>query len=222
MGILISSVIIILWIVNLFYSLNSVIPDYKNPVFYFHLILQAYLYTGLFITAHDSMHGNVASNKKLNEYAGRLCSFLYAGMSYGKLYVNHRNHHSHPGTLQDPDFYVKNNNFFVWWFVFMKRYVTVIQIIYMAVVFNILKYFFGELQVWSFFVIPVVLSTFQLFYFGTYLPHKTPHEQHMLPFKSRTQKKNHLKAMLTCYFFGYHSEHHGNPGIPWWKLYKLK
>jgi fatty acid desaturase len=27
---------------------------------------------------------------------------------------------------------------------------------------------------------------------------------------------------LTCYFFGYHWEHHEAPGIPWWQLYLTK
>ena len=44
----------------------------------------------------------------------------------------------------------------------------------------------------------------------------------MLPYNSRTEKKNHLYAFVTCYFFGYHSEHHRSPQTPWWKMYSLK
>jgi beta-carotene ketolase (CrtW type) len=40
--------------------------------------------------------------------------------------------------------------------------------------------------------------------------------------RARTQKRNHLKAMLTCYFFGYHHEHHLFPRVPWWQLYQTK
>lgn len=28
-----------------------------------HLVVQAYLFTGLFITAHDAMHGTVSPNR---------------------------------------------------------------------------------------------------------------------------------------------------------------
>jgi beta-carotene ketolase (CrtW type) len=44
----------------------------------------------------------------------------------------------------------------------------------------------------------------------------------MGPHKARTQKKNHFWAMLSCYFFGYHREHHEDPHIAWWQLYKVK
>ncbi|RZL43682.1 MAG: fatty acid desaturase, partial [Pedobacter sp.] len=27
---------------------------------------------------------------------------------------------------------------------------------------------------------------------------------------------------ITCYFFGYHLEHHQKPATPWWQLYKSK
>ncbi|GAB4146279.1 MAG: hypothetical protein Fur0015_12970 [Ignavibacteriales bacterium] len=92
----------------------------------------------------------------------------------------------------------------------------------MAIVFNVLKIWFAEINIWFFLVIPSFLGSLQLFYFGTYLPHKFPHSEQMKPHNARTQKKNHLLAMLSCYFFGYHFEHHENPGIPWWKLYETK
>jgi beta-carotene ketolase (CrtW type) len=44
----------------------------------------------------------------------------------------------------------------------------------------------------------------------------------MRPHNSRTQPNNHLLAMLSCYFFGYHFEHHAYPRTPWWRLYQRK
>lgn len=73
-----------------------------------------------------------------------------------------------------------------------------------------------------FWVVPVFLGTLQLFFFGTYLPHRKPHNENMEPHKARTQRKNHLGAMISCYFFGYHFEHHDTPHQPWWKLYRSK
>jgi len=168
------------------------------------------------------MHGNISINKNINYFAGTVCSFLFAGLSYKKLLRNHWNHHSNPGTKEDPDFYTESRNFFIWWVVFLKRYITVIQLIIMATAFNLLKIFFNESSVWIFFIFTAILSTFQLFFFGTYLPHRKPHTHRMLPHNSRTQKRNHVWAMLTCYFFGYHSEHHSYPKTPWWQMYKLK
>jgi beta-carotene/zeaxanthin 4-ketolase len=28
--------------------------------------------------------------------------------------------------------------------------------------------------------------------------------------------------MTSCYFFGYHWEHHHSPATPWWELWKVK
>lgn len=222
MGILIAFIIIALWSVHLFYILTYVDVNFTSLLFYVHILIQAYLYTGLFITGHDAMHGTVSKNKLINRYAGSIAAFLFAGLSYRKLLKNHFAHHHKPGEDDDPDYSMNSQNFFVWWFLFMKRYLSVIQIITMAVIFNVLKLWFNEMSIWFFWVLPVVLSTFQLFYFGTYKPHRRPHTDDMLPHKARTQIPNHLLAMLSCYFFGYHYEHHENPRIPWWQLYKEK
>ncbi len=222
MGIIISLLIILSWTIHLIYCLLYADVSVENPFMYLHILLQAYLFTGLFITAHDSMHKNISANLPVNKFIGTLCSFLFAALSYKKLFTNHIRHHSSPGTPDDPDFYTGSRSFLKWWFVFLKRYITIRQIIYMAVIFNLLKIFSNELSIWIFFVLPVLLSSFQLFFFGTYLPHRTPHSHDMKPHNSRTQNKNHMWAMISCYFFGYHSEHHHHPHTPWWQLYKFK
>lgn len=222
MGVLIALGIIIIWLSHLTYILTSVSVNFSSPLFYIHLLLQAYLYTGLFITGHDAMHQTVSKNKKLNRAIGTVATFLYAGLSYKKLITNHFKHHRYPGTEEDPDFNIKSQNFFVWWGSFMFRYATIPQLLVMAIAFNILKIWIPEISLWFFWVIPAFLSSLQLFFFGTYLPHRKPHDHEMEPHKARTQKKNHLWAMISCYFFGYHFEHHDAPHTPWWQLYKTK
>jgi len=222
MGIIIAFIIISIWASHLFYSLLYVNVDITNPVFYLHILLQGYLYTGLFITAHDAMHGTVSKNKFINKSIGSISTLLFAGLSYNILIKNHFKHHKNPGEEEDPDFYTKSQNFFIWWGTFLWRYTTITQLIIMAVVFNVLKIWFDEISIIVFWVVPAFLGTFQLFFFGTYLPHKYPHTDKMQPHKARTQKRNHLWAMLSCYFFGYHYEHHESPRTPWWRLYKLK
>lgn len=222
MGILIAAVILIVWGSHLFYSLTYVDVSLSNPFMYLHMLLQGYFYTGLFITGHDAMHMTIARSNKVNRFFGYLSCFLFAGMSYKRLVKNHFMHHKHPGEEKDPDFNTKSQNFFIWWGTFLVRYTTISQLIVMGVLYNVLKLQFSEPAIWAFWVIPAFLGTFQLFYFGTYLPHMRPHEEEMKPHNARSLKKNHLLAMLTCYFFGYHYEHHESPRTPWWQLYKLR
>ncbi len=224
MGIILALSIIVLWAIHLVYMLSYVEFSAGNPWMYLHILIQGYLYTGLFITGHDAMHGSIASNKTLNKMIGALAIFLFAGMSYSRLKKNHMMHHRFPAVKEDPDFYTRSQNFWIWWGVFMWRYLTLSQIIIMAAAYNVFIHLFGlgDLKVLIYWALPAVMGTLQLFYFGVYRPHRRPHEEHMMPYRARTQAKNHLWAMLSCYFFGYHFEHHENPRTPWWKLYTAK
>jgi len=222
MGLLIAFIILLLWAGHLVYSVLFVNVNLLSPFLYLHILIQTFFYTGLFITAHDAMHGTVAKNRKLNDFIGHLATTLFAFLSYKILSKKHYLHHQFPATEDDPDFSPRSNNFLVWWFIFMKNYTTWWQIVLMAVTFNILLIWFSEVQLLAFWVIPAILSTFQLFFFGTYLPHRRPFSEEMKPHNSRSLRKNHLAAMLSCYFFGYHWEHHNSPTTPWWKLYQIK
>ncbi len=222
MGVFIAISVLILWLGHLLYSLFFVQPHFLSPFLYLHVLIQTFFYTGLFITAHDAMHGTVAKNRKLNDFFGYLATTLFAFLSYPILRKKHYLHHRHPATEDDPDFSARSNNFFVWWFDFMRNYITWWQLLLMAIAFNVLLIWFNEFQLIAFWVIPAILATFQLFFFGTYLPHRRPFTKEMEPHKSRTQKKNHLWALISCYFFGYHWEHHESPTTPWWQLYKTK
>lgn len=191
--------------------------SWSNPLVYLAILLQMHLYTGLFITAHDAMHGTVTTNKALNNLIGGLCTLLYALFPFRKLYTKHHEHHRHVHSAADPDYH--DGNFFTWYFNFIKTYITWWQVVVMATIFNVLKFWIAEPNLIIFWVLPSLLSTLQLFYFGTWLPHHGDHDnQH----QSRSFRKNHLLAFLTCYFFGYHFEHHDSPGTPWWKLWQLK
>jgi len=91
----------------------------------------------------------------------------------------------------------------------------------MAATYNVLKIWFPQANVIAFWMVPAVLATLQLFFFGTYLPHRGEHaadNQH----KSRSQLRHHVWAFVSCYFFGYHYEHHDQPYLPWWRLWRAK
>ncbi len=222
MGLAIAVLVFVLWLGNLSYSLLYVEVSIYSINFYIHFLAQIFLYTGLFITAHDAMHGSVHKNSLINKSVGYISTFLFAGMSYKKLINNHRKHHAFSGTEDDPDYSHENQNIFYWFGLFMFRYLSLTQLIIMALIFNLLKFTSAEISVWMFWALPAILSSFQLFYFGTYIPHKQPHTEKMMPYNSRTLKKNALYAFITCYFFGYHYEHHFSPHTPWWNLYKIK
>ena len=222
MGVFIALLVIISWASHLAYMLLLQPVNLLDVWFWVHMLIQTWLFTGLFIAAHDSMHGTISANRKLNNVIGFSATLLFAGMWYPMLIKKHKMHHVNPGTTLDPDYYTGKQNFFIWWFSFMKSYVTIWQILIMAGLFNLGLLFFSEIQLIVLWIIPSILATFQLFYFGTYLPHRLPHTTEMGIYKSRTLKKNHLWAMLSCYFFGYHYEHHASPQTPWWKLYQTK
>jgi beta-carotene ketolase (CrtW type) len=222
MGLLFALSIILLWLSHLVYALLIPELSFTSAFTYLHLAVQTYLYTGLFITAHDAMHGLVSPNSKLNRAVGTLATWLFAALSYSRLLEKHKLHHRFPGEADDPDYCSYSQNFWRWWFSFLKNYIKWHQILIMAAVFNILQIWVNQLNLVLFWILPSVLSTFQLFYFGTYRPHRLPHSEVMQPHNARSQTGPHWWAMLSCYFFGYHFEHHESPRTPWWKLYQLK
>ncbi|MFT2010907.1 fatty acid desaturase [Pontibacter sp. 13R65] len=218
-GIVIAAVIITGWFLLLAYLLQLPV-SFSSPITYLFVLLQTHLYTGMFITAHDAMHGVAAPGRPgLNKAIGTVAAFLFAYNWYPRLLPRHHQHHRHVATEHDPDYH--QGSFWPWYLSFLKQYITWWQLLLMAITFNVLKFFFPLENVVLFWMLPAILATFQLFYFGTYQPHKgehAPHNRH----KSGTQPKNHIWAFLSCYFFGYHYEHHEKPYLPWWKLYKEK
>jgi len=215
-GVVIALLVIASWA----FSLSNLLVfhiSWSNPWVYVLVLLQMHLYTGLFITAHDAMHGTVSSNRLLNNFIGGLCTLLYALFPLSALYQKHHEHHRHVHTDKDPDYY--QGNFFTWYFNFVKTYIKWWQVLILAILFNILKIWFTESNLILFWVVPSLLSTLQLFFFGTWMPHHGEHENNH---QSATLKKNHFLAFITCYFFGYHFEHHDSPGTPWWRLWELK
>lgn len=179
--------------------------------------------TGLFITAHDSMHGSIAPNvPKLNEVFGVVCSLLYAGFWMNtELLPSHSIHHIHPGKMNiDPDFHDDGKISLKWYTSFMKSYISVAQFIRLQIMILFMMYgpFHAPpenlLMIWA----PAgIISSLRLWYFGTAKPHSVSPE-------ISSTNATPFKAFLECYGFGYHKEHHDNPTIPWWKLllYKTK
>ena len=85
-----------------------------------------HLYTGLFITAHDSIHGTLSKESPfLNYWLGKVCLMVFAGFDYDMIREEHWKHHAHAGHMHDdPDFHTGEPGF-AWWFTdFMKHYMS--------------------------------------------------------------------------------------------------
>ena len=185
--------------------------------------LQCWLSVGLFIVAHDAMHGSLAPGAPwLNRAIGRVLVFLYAGFSYDRLYESHHAHHRHAGTAEDPDFDAAHpTRFWPWYLTFFRRYFHWREFAILSAAVAVYVAILGERSgmLLLFWALPALLSSLQLFYFGTYRPH---HVEPEAPFEDRHRARSEefppLLSLLTCFHFGYHHEHHEAPSIPWWRL----
>ncbi len=186
------------------------------------VLVQAWLSTGLFIIAHDCMHGSFApARPRLNAIVGTICLGAYAALSYRTLHPKHHQHHAAPGTAADPDFHAAAPRRALPWFVsFFTGYYTHAQIVRITVA-AIAYMLLGAslLNIVVFWAMPALLALAQLFVFGTYLPHR--HEE--APFadshNARSNTLSPLASLATCFHFGtYHHEHHLSPQTPWWRL----
>lgn len=187
------------------------------------ILVQAWLGVGLFIVAHDAMHGSLAPGRpRLNATIGQLTLGLYAGFRFRPLNTAHHQHHRTPGAAEDPDFHAGAPTAFVPWFLqFFRRYfgwpefaaLTVVLALYLLVL------RVSPLNAALFWGLPAILSALQLFTFGTWLPHR--HEAHAFADHHNARSLGYpwLLSLLTCFHFGgFHHQHHLSPGTPWWWL----
>ncbi len=88
--------------------------------------LQCWLYVGLFIVAHDCMHGSFAPHRpRLNAFIGQLALFVYAGFPFARLSDKHHQHHRFAGTGADPDFDDRPpHGFWLWYTSFFQEYLS--------------------------------------------------------------------------------------------------
>ena len=68
------------------------------------------------------------------------------------------------------------------------------------------------------FLLPLLISTAQLFFVGTYLPHRKEHKQTDHEVSIKSLNLHPFVSLLACYHFGYHREHHNHPKAPWFLL----
>lgn len=225
-GVAIALLLLIAWTLTLLaaFSIGA-----RHINIYSHIFLipwLTFLYTGLFVTGHDAMHESVAPlQPRLNQALGRLALFLYGLISYKKLHRAHSLHHQYPASCQDPDFHNGYDTHPLWWYCrFMARYWTIRQTLGLCLIYNGLHRVAGvpEADLLTFWAVPSLLSSAQLFYFGTYLVHRKLPDTYSTPLCSNSHYWPWLISLITCYHFGYHREHHALPDVPWWRLPAVK
>lgn len=192
------------------------------PLIILVVLVQTWLYAGLFIIAHDCMHSSFLPGRpKANHIIGQAILLVYAGFPFGKLRAAHHAHHDHVGTAEDPDFNAANPKSFMPWF--GKWFLTYFGPVQFGFILGLtLIYMFvlgaGYFNILIFWALPALLSSLQLFYFGTYLPHRHDDDSFADEHNARTNDYPYLLSLLTCFHFGYHHEHHLYPHEPWWRL----
>lgn len=190
------------------------------------VVTQTWLYVGLFIVAHDCMHGSLVPFRPgLNRFIGQLFLFLYAGFDFDDLNLKHHAHHRHAGTTRDPDFDPSPPHGFWHWYVkFFSEYFGWRQVAVIATFVTLYLLVFGAAlsNVLVFWALPALVSSLQLFIFGTYLPHRPGQDGFLDRHRARSNNFSQLISLLTCFHFGYHHEHHEHPQLPWWRLPLLK
>ena len=191
------------------------------------IALQTWLGVGLFIVAHDTMHGSLAvGRRRVNAAVGRLAVALYnPGFAYAKLHESHHAHHRAPGTAADPDFHPDRPHAYSAWFLrFFTTYFRLREFARLTVVLCIYLFVFRArpLSMALFWGLPALGSAVQLFTFGTWLPHRRLAHVDAADFEDRHRARSlsfgWALSLLTCFHFGYHLEHHHAPGTPWWAL----
>lgn len=225
LGLVIALVIITLWILTVsIYQIND-LTKVNYLVILLLILWQTFLNTGLFITAHDGMHGLIyPDNIKVNHFIGSFALILYAFLSYENLKEKHFLHHRFSGTNLDPDFHNSDNlSFFGWYGEFMSKYLSFKHLLRLSVLVLLIAYLYkiSWLHLLLFWALPLILSSLQLFLFGTFLPHRENNHKQENISSIKSLYLPVFLSLITCYHFSYHQEHHQYPFIPWWKLPSL-
>jgi len=184
--------------------------------------LQCWLSVGLFIVSHDAMHGSLAPGRpRLNARVGAALLFLYAGFGWRRMRDAHFAHHRAPGSRDDPDFDADHpRHFWLWYTGFLRRYFGWRSGLYVSLV--VAAYWLvldvPMVKIVLLYGLPAIGSSLQLFYFGTFRPHRHDGSQFADRHNARSEGFGPWLSLASCFHFGYHHEHHLAPHVPWWGL----
>lgn len=228
-GLWLAAVILLGWLLSLVLLL-PLEPSALPPALLIAAVIgRTLLHTGLFIVAHDTMHGlllpgSPAANRRL----GKAALLLYACLPYGACEHNHALHHRHPGSALDPDHHgAAGPSPLAWYGRFMRSYLSWRQMAGLVGCWALLALALRPINgaatanVLLFCTLPVLLSSLQLFVVGTYLPHRGGAGDSPAGSMEHATISLDLPSwlsLLSCYHFGYHREHHTFPQLAWHEL----
>ncbi|WP_379920701.1 fatty acid desaturase [Erythrobacter sp. R86502] len=189
-------------------------------------VVQCWLSVGVFIVCHDAMHGSlVPGQPRINAAIGAVLLALYAGFAWRQLRDAHFAHHKLAGSAGDPDFDEHHpDSFRHWYATFFRRYFGWRSLLFVHTVvgFYWLVLDIAMVQIVLLYGLPALGSSLQLFYFGTFRPHRHIEGEDAAGFADRHNTRSEefgvLASLATCFHFGYHLEHHRRPDVPWWAL----
>jgi beta-carotene/zeaxanthin 4-ketolase len=226
MGLLVAIGIFGSWLVSLMVLLP--LRCATTPILWivFALLVRTFLQTGLFIVAHDAIHGSLRPGQRnWNDLYGRMAVWCYGFLPYEHCRLNHGQHHAAPGQIGDPDFHDGFNIHPLHWYLkFIGEYLPEshrgLFLWCWSLTFLILTQILqvSYLNFALFGIIPLLLSSMQLFFFGTYLPHRVSSGSSSQPHQIQSINFPVFWSFLACYHFGYHQEHHQYPHTPWYAL----
>ncbi|PHV61326.1 fatty acid desaturase, partial [Cyanobacterium aponinum] len=220
-SLLVALLIILFWGVTISFALMVDWANLSLLAVILLILLQTFFNTGLFIVAHDGMHGILFPyNLNINDAIAALALILYGGLSFRDLREKHYLHHRFTGTSLDPDFHEHNPNFWFWYFGFMGKYVSFLNLCRLCLLILIIVNLFHIhwLNLLLFWALPLIFSSLQLFFFGTFLPHRHHQDNQYSLGAIKSLHLPMLLSLITCYHFSYHQEHHRYPFLPWWQL----
>jgi len=228
-GLLLAAGILLGWLGSWLLLLPTTLFHLSPGLVVLAVLGRTLLQTGLFIVAHDAMHGTLWPTRPLaNRRIGQLALQLYAALPYEHSRHNHLLHHRHAGTFRDPDHHGEGNSSVGSWYLrFMAAYLSPSQLTVLVVSWLMLAAFAAPFSASSvanvvlYGALPVLLSSLQLFVVGTFLPHRPSAsgageapEEH----QPRSLDLPGWLSLLACFHFGYHWEHHAFPHLAWHEL----
>jgi len=214
-----------LWSLSLGYCLELNVSNCSFALIVLAVLIRTFLHAGLFVIAHDAIHGGaVPQSRFLNDCLGGLAIGLYAFLPYKPLRKKHHLHHRYPASEKDPDYHEGDtSNPYLWYWQFMQVYLKGKQ--GFIAIFVILTTYFvlsvlgvSSINLLLFWLLPLLFSSIQLFYFGTYLPHRRTAARDATLHRATSSQLSVFWSLLSCYHFGYHWEHHAYPWLPWYAL----
>jgi beta-carotene ketolase (CrtW type) len=217
------------WGVSGLSLLNSSLAQWPLWLVVSAVALRTLLQTGLFIIGHDAMHGVLLPKHPRSNHAVGACALgLYAGLAYGACRQKHQRHHRCTASSSDPDFHPDPAAGPVRWYLrFMAGYLSPWQMGRLLGGWGLLALLFSPsnpsswVNLLLFCTVPLLLSSLQLFLFGTYLPHRRQRSGRSGMTPDSLDWPAWL-SLLACFHFGYHREHHDHPELAWFELPRLR